>query len=51
VIYCSKINDYVDQETKCMKCIFYKVDEDSCTFEEWKPGLKQNTDIEEIGNA
>jgi hypothetical protein len=40
-IYCSKIEDYVDQETKCMKCIFYKKDEDSCFYPEWIPGLKK----------
>jgi hypothetical protein len=46
MIFCKKINDYVDQETKCMKCIFYKVKEDSCYYENWIPGLKKGRDLE-----
>jgi hypothetical protein len=48
MIYCQKINDYVDQETKCMQCIFYKRDEDSCFYPEWKPGLKKGRDLDKI---
>jgi len=35
MIYCEKIHDYVDQEEKCIYCIFYKKLEDSCFYPEW----------------
>jgi len=50
MIYCSLINCYVDQEKKCMLCTFYKVDEDSCDYENWYPGLKKGRDLEHESN-
>jgi len=44
MIYCEKINDYVEQKEKCLSCIFYNFDEDTCTYEEWHPGLKRGKD-------
>ena len=44
MIYCDKIQDYVDQQEKCIECIFYKIDEDSCFHPDWKPGLTQKND-------
>jgi hypothetical protein len=51
MIYCSRIEDYVFQEEKCIGCIFYDKETDSCDYEELHSGLKQNTSIEEIGHA
>jgi len=48
MIYCEKEKgNYVDQNKKCMKCIFYKRDEDSCFYPEWVPGLIQKEKNEE----
>lgn len=49
MIYCEKIHDYVEQEEKCLTCIFYKKEEDSCTYEDWHPGLIRGKD--ESNNA
>jgi len=51
MIYCSRIEDYVFQEEKCIGCIFYDKETDSCDYEVFRPGLKQNPDMEEIGHA
>lgn len=43
MIYCKKENgNYVDQEEKCLKCIFYKYDEDSCFYPELKIKKENN---------
>lgn len=44
MIYCDKIKDYVDQEERCFNCIFYKIIEDTCDYENWHPGLKKDKD-------
>lgn len=42
MIYCEKENgNYVDQNEKCLTCIFYDKETDSCNYEEWNPGLIQ----------
>jgi len=46
MIYCEKINNYVDQNEKCLICIFYKKNEDSCFYSEWYPGLKEGRNTE-----
>jgi hypothetical protein len=51
MIYCKKIEDYVEQEKNCLICIFYIKNKDSCWYEEWYPGLKDGRNIEEIGHA
>jgi hypothetical protein len=36
MIYCDKIDDYVEQEETCYNCIFYCVLTDSCgIFDYW----------------
>lgn len=44
MIYCDKIEDYVDQNEKCINCIFYKKQKDICDYDKWHPGLKQKND-------
>jgi hypothetical protein len=44
MIYCKKIENYVDQDEKCDACIFYLIKEDSCDWENWHPGLKKGKD-------
>ena len=44
MIYCERINEYVDQEEKCIACIFYLPNEDTCDWENWHPGLKKGKD-------
>ena len=46
MIYCERVNNYVFQEEKCLGCIFYEEDEDSCFYPEWIPGLKSGRDLE-----
>jgi len=41
MIYCGKIKDYISQKEKCILCIFYDKNEDSCWHEEWYPGLEK----------
>jgi len=46
MIYCVKIRDYIEQDEKCINCIFYLYDEDTCDWENWHPGLKKGKDLE-----
>ena len=44
MIYCSKINDYVEQEKRCIHCIFYLTEEDTCNYDKWMPGMVKDND-------
>jgi len=50
MMYCEKKHHYVDQEMTCIKkcCIFYKVEEDSCEYPIWLPGLKKGKESNEF---
>ena len=50
MIYCEQRNDYVEQDKKCVKCIFYKLEEDSCFYPDWYPGLKKGREWNEPNN-
>lgn len=41
MIYCSRIEDYVFQDEKCINCIFYNKETDSCDYEEFHPGINK----------
>jgi len=46
MIYCERIKNYVDQDDVCVKtcCVFFNYAEDSCTHQDWHPGLKKGRD-------
>lgn len=48
MIYCDKIQDYVEQEEVCIHCIFYNYDTDTCEYEDWYPGLKKGREWNEF---
>jgi hypothetical protein len=41
MIYCGYIRNYINQEDKCINCILYNEEEDSCDYELFNPGLKK----------
>jgi hypothetical protein len=44
MIYCERVENYVEQDEKCINCIFYETEKDDCTYELFYPGLKKEKD-------
>ncbi len=40
MIYCERDKKYKRQKESCKTCIFYDWQEDSCSYEIFRPGLK-----------